>query len=60
MAIMCNECSSDMELIEEMWQCPNCFNILIGADLPADHILIEEGLTLDEALAPPPSRDEPR
>jgi ribosomal protein L37AE/L43A len=48
MSVLCNECSSDMVFRDGLWQCDNCFNVLILEDI--GFAPIEDGLTMDEVM----------
>ena len=48
MSVLCNECSSDMVFRDGLWQCDNCFNVLILEDIGSAPI--EDGLTMDDVM----------
>ena len=58
MEVLCNECSSPMELVDELWQCNNCLNVLLPTDV--DDTLIEEGLSMKDVMRMYQERDEDR
>ena len=50
MVDFCWECSSPMVFRDGMWQCDNCFSVLLASDMDLDSVMIEEGQTMGEVM----------
>lgn len=45
---------------EDMWQCDNCFSVMLGSDMNIDHVEIEEGLTMEDVMGQYEERNRDR